>query len=286
MPTFEFRIINPNSGRKIKRIKKAFDEEQLVELLATDGLAPLDVKIIPDEPASEAQLGLMRAKMLHIPAGVTKDEASSLLDNFFERRSVAEPKDFDIARKMRVDVNQYANKKRLFYSIFIDLTRQADMQRLGAWYAYRVYRSGCNHDRSDAISDPLDARFSAIGALIAADAKLVSSLKRAVTSSSVHFRWFGIFVAPDGASLQGEGTHSEVYKFVANQLSNNGLLKLQAKSANAKPISDRGVQQHVYQQSGWQADASTTKKKFGFWTAVELIAILLGLYWVAKWVFS
>jgi|GEM_PF-3552299 len=286
MPTFEFRIINPNSGRKIKRIKKAFDEEQLVELLATDGLAPLDVKIIPDEPASEAQLGLMRAKMLHIPAGVTKDEASSLLDNFFERRSIAEPKDFEVARKMRVDVNQYANKKRLFYSIFIDLTQQGDMQRLGAWYAYRVYRSGCDRDQSDAVSDPLDMRFSAIGALIAADAKLVASLKRAVTSSSVHFRWFGIFEAPDGTSLQGDGIHSEVYKFVANHLSDCGLLKQQVKSASANPNSGRVAQRHDHQQSGWQAEASTTKKKFGFWSAVELLAILLGLYWVAKWLFS
>lgn len=286
MPTFEFRIINPNSGRKIKRTKKAFDEEQLVEMLAKDGLAPLDVKIIPDEPASEAQLGLMRAKMLHIPAGVTKDEASSLLDNFFERRSVAEPKDFEIARKMRVDVNQYANKKRLFYSIFIDLTQQGDMQRLGAWYAYRVYRSECDRERSDVISDPLDIRFSAIGTLIAADAKLVSSLKRAITNSSVHFRWFGKYEAPDGTSLQGEGTYSEVYKFVANQLSDHGLLKQQVKSASAEPNSDRVVKQHTYQQSGWQADVSSTTKKFGFWSVVELIAILIGLYWVAKWLFS
>ncbi|MDM7852650.1 hypothetical protein [Pseudochrobactrum kiredjianiae] len=286
MPTFEFRIINPNSGRKIKRIIKAFDEEQLVELLAKDGLVPLDVETIPDEPASEAQLGLMRAKMLHIPAGVTKDEASSLLDNFFERRSVAEPKDFEVARKMRVDVNQYTNKKRLFYSIFIDLTQQGDMQRLGAWYAYRVYRSGCDRDQSDAVSDPLDMRFSAIGALIAADAKLVASLKRAITSSSVHFRWFGIFEAPDGTSLQGDGTHSEIYKFVANQLGSNGLFKLQTKPISNKLNSGRSVEQSTYQQSGWQADASTTKKKFGFWSAVELIAILLGLYWVAKWLFS
>ena len=286
MPTFEFRIINPNSGRKIKRIKKAFDEEKLVELLAKDGLAPLDVKVIPDEPASEAQLGLMRAKMLNIPAGVTKDEASSLLDNFFERRSVAEPKDFEVARKMRVNINQYANKRRLFYSIFIDLTQQGDMQRLGAWYAYRVYRSGCDRDQSDAVSDPLDMRFSAIGALIAADAKLVASLKRAVSSSTVHFRWFGIFEAPDGTSLQGDGTHSEIYKFVANQLSDNGLLKQQVKLTSANPNSGRVAQRHDYQQSGWQADVSSATKKFGFWSVVELIAILLGLYWVAKWLFS
>lgn len=105
MPRFEFRIINPSSGRKIKRIKKAFDEEQLVEMLAKDGLAPLDVNIIPDEPASDAQLGLMRAKMLHIPAGITKEEASSLLDNFFERRSVAEPKDFEMARMLIITEN-------------------------------------------------------------------------------------------------------------------------------------------------------------------------------------
>lgn len=224
MPRFEYWFVNPSTGRRNKRGAKAFDEACLREDLAEQGIEPTEIIALPDRPASEAQLDYMCSLGVMAPPDVTLAEASDLLDNRLRRREPADPRDFEIARKLRVEVSRFASKAGIHRAILFDLSQRGGDEMLGAWFAYRVYRNA--YDRAlPGIDDPLDPRFIEIGTSIATDAKLMASLRRAVAASTVHFRWFGIFRAPDGPELQGDGDRSAVYKFTLSALGDAGLLR-------------------------------------------------------------
>lgn len=224
MPIFEFRVVSPQTGRKNKRRQHAFDVDCLKESLLKDGLEPLDIEVVPDAPATEPQIQLMIDRGIPIPPGLTKGDASSLISNYFERRDIAEIKDFDLARRLRIEVGQYDSKSAIYRTIFFEMTGRRSLQDLAAWYAFRVYRSAHNRAKPGGIGDPCDERFRDIGARIVADERLQKSLRRAAANSFVQFRWFGIYRAPDGREHQGDGNKSEVYRFVILALLDMGLL--------------------------------------------------------------
>lgn len=223
MPNFEYRTINPKSGRKIKRQMWAYDQDELHQKLAEKGVEAFDIVVIPEPPATEPQLNLMRDRGIAIPHGLTKSDASSLISNFFDKREVASEKDFAVARILRVEVGRYDSKEIVYRHIFSAMMGRP-MKDFAAWYAYRVYRSTCDRSLKELAEGPDDPRFQEIADLILADEKAFRSLRRAIVDSTKQFRWFGIYRASDGNEYQGDGNKTEIFRFTLNALRNLYLL--------------------------------------------------------------
>lgn len=222
MPVFEYRMVNPGTGRPNKRKRHAYDRDHLRELLAAEGITPSEIAEVPERPATEAQLQLLARSNVAVSSDLTIGEASDLISNVIDQRTVAEPRDFALARTLRVEVTRFASKATIYKAI-LNSMQGRDAAELGAWYAYRVYRAAFDR-RQTGIDNPLHGVFRDIGRRIAADARLNESLQRAARRSMVHFRWFGPLRTPDGAQLHGDGDQSEVYRFTVQALDVAGLL--------------------------------------------------------------
>lgn len=244
MPNYEYRFKNAKTGRWNRRARWAFDEDELRQQLAAEGVSPEEVTQLPDEPATERQKEYMVALGIVFPHDVTKAGSSDLISNFHKRRSPANARDFDLAREMRVEVSPYASKASIYRSILYALQQRGNGEELAAWYAYRVYRDA--HDRSGlSISDPHDPRFVAIGRKVASDPALLASLRRAAQSSETNFRYFGRFVTPDGLELQGDSVRTAVYRFVFGELLAVGLLSGSRRQAATSVGEASGVAQQA-----------------------------------------
>lgn len=230
VPVFEYRFVNPSTGRKRKGARRAFDQDQLIELLGRENVYPDEVTEVAEPPPTEPQMELMRDRGIGFPIDVTKAEASNLITNYFDRREVADATDFDLAEALRVETSRFASKATLYRWILADMVRRGP-EDLATWYVYRVYRDAYDRD-GPGIRDPLDSRFVQIGAAIAADRRLRTSLSRAATQSRVHFRYFGEYTTPDGVDLHGDGDRSEVYKFALDEIAALGLLDHQIGRAH------------------------------------------------------
>lgn len=223
MPEFEYRFVNPKTGRKNKGKRRAFDEAELRDTLSWEGVETDEITRLPDPAATERQLELLVDRGVSPPSPLTMREASDLITNLLERRVVADQEDFRIAAAMRTEVSRFASKAAIYRSILHRLVERNSDADLGAWYAYRVYRNAMDR-KQGGIRDPFDARFRAIGMGIAGDERLVASLRRMAGRSQVHFRWFGKIVTPDGYERHGDGDQSEVYRFALGELFKSGLL--------------------------------------------------------------
>lgn len=223
MPNFEYRAVNPKTGRKIKRQMWAYDQDDLLEQFREKGIEGFDIALLHEPPATEPQLQLMRDRGIIIPDHLTKRDASSLISNFFDRRDVADEKDFEVAKVLRVEVGRYDSKTAIYRSIF-NAMQHRSIKEFAAWYAYRVYRSTRDRTLEDLADGPNDRRFQEIADLILADEKAFRSFRRAITNSTKQFRWFGIYRAPDGNEYQGDGNKTEVFIFTLNALRSLYLL--------------------------------------------------------------
>ena len=216
MPTFEYRFINPSSGRKNKKTGRAFDEDELRAILTENGIEPIEVILLPEPEATERQIDYLRDLTGYAPHGLTLKEASNLIDNALGKRTTADPADFDIAKNLKIEVTQYASKKAIHEAIFYEMQSRG-LPAFAAWFTYRVYRDEFDR-RDDGIRDPLDPAFIEIGQSIVDDVRLTASFKRIASRSSVHFRWFGLLRTPDGMEMHRDGDKSDVYKFVVDEL--------------------------------------------------------------------
>ncbi|MDV2967830.1 hypothetical protein RZ532_17700 [Nitratireductor aquimarinus] len=223
MPVFEYRFVNQETGRTNRKKLRAFDEEELREILSLNDVEVTEIRPLPYPPATERQIELLIDRGVAIPPGLNKREASDLVSNLLEGRAVADVKDFVIAAALRVEVTRFASKATIYKCILFTLLERGSIESLGAWYAYRVYRNAFDRN-TDGRCSPLDGCFKAIGERVAADERLALSLRRVARNSTVHFRWFGTLVTPRGEELRGDGVDSAVYAFVRNELFDAGLI--------------------------------------------------------------
>lgn len=138
MPEFEYRFVNPKTGRKNKGKRRAFDEAELREILSREGVDADEVVRLPGPAATERQLELLVDRGVSPPSPLTMGEASDLITNLLERRVVADQEDFRIAAAMRTEVSRFASKSAIYRSILHRLVERNNDADLGAWYAYRV----------------------------------------------------------------------------------------------------------------------------------------------------
>lgn len=219
---FEYRFVNPTTGRTNRKIGRAYDEEELRAALATENIVPTSVEVLPPDMATDAQIRLLIQKGAAIPDDLTKEEASDMIDGIISKGGVASAGDFAIAKALKVEVTKYASKRAIYAAIFYTM-RDRDAVAFGTWFAYRVFRNEFDRGQSGA-QDPLDGRFRAIGHAIANDRRLNDSFKRLVSESTVHFRWFGALRLPDGVESIGDGNRGAAYKFAVQSLFEAGMI--------------------------------------------------------------
>lgn len=226
MPNFEYTFVNPATGRTNRRARRAYDEEALREALAQEAIVPATVSLLAEEPATGPQLDYLAKLGIGIPGPLSKDEASALITNRLERREIAAPEDFVVAKELRVEVPRFCSKKELYARIFAAM-QQRSVEDQSRWYLYRVYRN--NFDRKAAgIGSPNDVQMRMLARQLAQGDEFCRSLRRVSAASQTHFRWFGKFRSPDGVEHLGDGVDSAAYRIAHDALTGAGLLAAQS----------------------------------------------------------
>jgi hypothetical protein len=220
----EFEVAFREKGRLKRRKRAVFDEAELLEWLACEGIAAESIKQLVPRPATDPQLAYLADLKVRVTRPLTLDEASDLISNAKKGREPADAQTREVARKMRVEVTDFASKSKIYYLV-LDKVRQGPVKDLARWYVYRLYRAEFNKGRIGGLDDPFDPMFDSIADAICANPQLVSSLKRAASSSSNAWRWFGEYKSPDGELHNGESRRTAVYSYVRDGLKAAGAEK-------------------------------------------------------------
>jgi hypothetical protein len=186
--------------------------------------------------ATDAQIGYLQSLGVSPPNDLNIDDASCLIENSLNSRSIAEPWVHEIAKALKVDVSRYASKATIYDKILAAL-RDRDASTLAAWYVYRVYRAEINRDDPDGMRDPQSAIFKEIGGAICRDDRLLRSLMSAVETSTTSFRWFGSIQSADGTLRHGDSRRTVVYQFTSKALAASGLERSPPNPRSVSPQS-------------------------------------------------
>jgi len=230
MPDYQFRFIKSETGRKNIGRKYAYDEAELFEILAKEGVVPIEVEALPARMVTEPQLAYLSNLGVSVPPALTLEEASDLIDNAKGRHAPVGLDGHALARRFRVEVTKYVSKRSLYKRITNSCAQAEDPYELALWFTYRVYRA--NFDRTKSPQSGLDdPRLQLIARDLVADVSSLRSLKKAAASPfSTGFRWFGQMRAPNGETHTGESRGTACFKFAHGRLSALGLVPAQPKS--------------------------------------------------------
>lgn len=218
MAEFEYRFVKATTGRVNKGRVGAYDEEEARAILLSRGITVSEIEKLPPDLATERQLDFLRDLGGVAPPGTTKREASDLIDNAQFKRIPAPPALRPIATRYRVEITQYTSKENLYRAVVSTLRANRDLKALAEWYAFRVYRSGCQRQASGVLVLPSDPRFAEVAEEILADVSLVASLQREAERTSTGFRWFGQY-----RGNQGDSDRTAVFRFTATALASKAL---------------------------------------------------------------
>ncbi len=145
-----------------------------------------------DDDATESQLAYLRRLGARLPPdGLTKREASDLIDATKDNRELAGARDLALARRFGVEVTRFASKAAIFTRIVEALFYEERWDDLYRWYVWRIHRVTFDREHQAGIEDPFDARLDAAVKALTANEKWKSSVKRAAKFSPTGFRWFG-----------------------------------------------------------------------------------------------
>ena len=272
LPTFEYRFVNPKTGRANKRKRWAYDKDDPVQALKADNIVPLEIEQMPSPAATDRQIDYLKDLIGSVPSGLAVKEASNLIDNALGQRPVADDSDFEVARKLKVEVTKYASKKAIHEAIFYAMEGRSPGD-FAAWFAYRVYRN--EFDRySRGIKDPTHEAFRAIGGKIISSDRLLESFKRSAGRSEVHFRWFGNLRTSDGDILCGDGNKTEVYGFVIDELRSRGLLNAKYQ----KTTTMKGAPSTIHYQGALPPLLGERPPKRRIWPS--LLVFVIAMIWI------
>jgi len=239
MPGYSYTFINPATGRLNTRKGHAYDEAELREGLRLKGIEPVSLDELPQRPATGPQIEYLRSLGVRVPSGLLITEASSLIENAKGKLEPAGKRDREIADLLRVEINKYSSKSEIYKHV-LNALQERPVAHLAAWYAYRVYRSSISGSRRKGGPMPDADCFRVIGEDMALDERALRSLLKAANETDYcAFRWFGQFVTPDGATLQGDSNRTYAYQFARNALIETGLLA-QMKSGEAASKEQNG----------------------------------------------
>jgi hypothetical protein len=135
----EYSVVGKNKETNRKRTLKikAKSEEKAKEMaLEQDLLAPLEIKVIPFQSPSEAQLNYAENLNISIPENATSKDVSCLIDKKVSHDSDPNPGLIEFADNRNIFFSYYIGKKRLYNLIFSTLN---DVDRT-AFFVFSIYR--------------------------------------------------------------------------------------------------------------------------------------------------
>lgn len=196
------------TGRQNKGRISAYSEQEALDILAERGITPIEINRLPPDVATQPQLDYLRDLGVSVPAAVTKNEASDLIENSRFSRNPAPAEARAMAARYSVEVTTYTSKENIYRDIVQTLLSKNDLLNLAEWYAFRVYRSRCNRADPKILTSPSDPRFSQVALKIIADPSAAKSLEREAKRTFTGFRWFGVY-----RGNQGDSERTAVFRF-------------------------------------------------------------------------
>ena len=230
MPDFEAKGIGRETRRRRKRVYRAYDESEARQMAEADGIIVGSLQMLPDEPATEAQLSYARDLGLSIPDNATKDELRDILSCHLEHDKPASERHKLFAKAYRVHHTRFVGKRVLFNMILATLQTRGRERQLVSWFAYRVYRE-LVHGVADApIEGPEDPIIQAVADELVNDEAVLGSIKRYVGSDLI---WFGEWTAPDHTVHTGGSNRTIAYKRTSQLLRDKLHLHARESSVHA-----------------------------------------------------
>jgi hypothetical protein len=212
MPRFEVQGKGMSSGRARKRIYFAKDEISARQKAADDGTDIETIEELPPEPPTERQISYANDLGITIPRDATKDELSDLISCSTDEDQPASPELLGLARHYGIETTRYTGEQAVHWRIFNTLARSGREQELATWFAFNVlkWRPKARAGAGEVSLD--NPRLTSIGSKLAADAKVMSSIKRYSESTLL---WFGERTQKDGWVRQGGSNRTAAYKAAA-----------------------------------------------------------------------
>jgi len=173
------------------------------------------------EPPTERQLAYARDLGIAIPADVTKQELSDLIDARLQKDKPAASHFQAFAKRFGVVFTQYVGKKSLFDRLFTHLTRPGREEDMTAWFVFRVYRELVKGRADASIKGPDDLPIREIARVLLEDKSVVQSIRRYQGRDLV---WFGEWTSPDGTVHYGASNQTIAYKRASSLLREKGCV--------------------------------------------------------------
>jgi hypothetical protein len=173
------------------------------------------------ERPTERQLAYAQDLGIPIPADVTKQELSDLIDVRLQKDEPAAPHFQAFAKRFGVAFTQYVGKKGLFDRLFAYLVRPGREEDLTAWFVFRVYRELVKGRGDTNIKGPDDKVVRDIARLLLQEQSVVQSIRRYQGRDLV---WFGEWTSPDGTVHYGASNQTIAYKRASSLLRETGCV--------------------------------------------------------------
>lgn len=267
MRRYQISGTGTSTGRKRKRVYSATSEEHARELATADETAVDIIEELPPEPPSESQLSFAAELGIALPPGVGKHDVSALISRHTQRDKEPTARHWGFAASYGVEANQHVGKKMLFDTIHASLTHPGREHELVEWFTFRVYRELVKGADSALLDSPKSPLFTAIAHELAADGKVVESVRRYDGQQLI---WFGNWTSPDGREHQGGSKRTTAYKRVADLLRARVEIPAKAAPSTSTPKTLRPSESKQEER----VDASALAKTL----AIITVAGLLWLY--------
>ncbi|MDX1813546.1 MAG: hypothetical protein R3319_02040 [Candidatus Bathyarchaeia archaeon] len=220
MPQYKIKGHGKDSGRSRTRTYKAKDEASVRALAESDGTGIKSLEELPPELPTERQVAYAKDLGIKIPPEITKNELSDLISCKVEDDTPASKTLINIAKEYGIEATNYAGEASLYSQIFSNLSQPGHERDLVAWFAFNVLNDRAEARRTKPISSPTDPQLSSLAEDLAADTKVVQSIRR---YSGESLRWFGERTLSDGFTHSGGSNRTAAFKAVVAAGINNAF---------------------------------------------------------------
>ena len=214
MPHYRIEGTKQSTGRRNKLNVFALGVDHAKELAEAKGIDVELCELQEDEPPTDRQISYAVDLGIDVRGISSIREMSSAISIETREDKLAHWAHVALAEELGIDTWDGIGKREVFNLIFQWFCRPGQEEQLCAWFAFRVYRHLCGNQSEVGQHQFPSARFDRIGAELAAEPGIVSSIQRAGRDGSP-FVWFGSWKAPDGFVHQGSSTKSKAFKQAA-----------------------------------------------------------------------
>lgn len=236
MPSYEVRGKGKDTGRMRRRIYSAPNETEAKQLAGADGTLVEEItEIQPDQP-TERQLDYARDLGISIPANATKDDLSDLISLKVDGDKPATERHKNFGRMYDLEFTNHIGKKALFNRIQAALVAPGRERELLSWFTFRVYRELAGGSENAPISGPDDPIIQEIANELAADEKIIKSVKRYEGSELI---WFGEWTSPEGSAHTGGSNRTAAYKQASSLLKQRTSFPKKPQERSSSSVQER-----------------------------------------------